>query len=276
MELAPDATRPTVLDGHSRRHPVAARLFLPFRLLYKAWLTLVFFTSLLVLYLPFKVLLHKPARYRAAFRLKRAWAFFLQWAGFFPAHVRRLAPLPPPPCVICSNHSSYLDIIGMYNVVPQYFLFMGKNELRRWPLFRIFFKDMDIAVDRASRSGAARAFIRASQALDAGTSIAIFPEGTIPDHTPRLKPFKDGAFRLAIAKQVPIVPITFVDHWRRFGEPVDPMGRACPGPARVVVHRAIPTAGLTEADLVALRKQVFETIERPLVMDARPSAGKVE
>ncbi len=272
-ERDPDTARPQVLDGESRRNVLAKWLFIPFRSLYKVWLAVVFFTSLVVLYLPFKFLLHRPSRYAAAFRLKRAWAFFLQWAGLFPAFVQRRAAWPVPPFVICSNHSSYLDIIGMYNVVPQYFLFMGKNELLRWPLFRIFFKDMNIAVDRASRSGAARAFIRASQTLDAGTSIAIFPEATIPDHTPRLKAFKDGAFRLAVAKQVPILPITFVDHWRRLGEPGELLTRACPGPVRVVVHPAIPTKGLTEADLVDLRRRVLETIEAPLLEDqTRPHA----
>lgn len=269
MEPAP-THRSAVRDGNSRRHPVAAWLFLPLRLVYKAWLALVFFTSMLVLYLPFKYLLARPRRYPAAFRLKRAWACFLQWAGLFPARVQYRAPLPPPPYVICSNHSSYLDIVAMYNVVPQYFVFMGKNELRRWPLFRIFFKDMNIAVDRNNRSGAARAFIRADQALEQGTSVAIFPEGTIPEHTPRMKPFKDGAFRLAVGRQVPIVPITFVDHWRRFGEPGELLSRACPGRARVVVHPAIPTTGLTEADLIALRQQVYRTIEAPLLEDQAP------
>jgi 1-acyl-sn-glycerol-3-phosphate acyltransferase len=80
-----------------------------------------------------------------------------------------------------------------------------------------------------------------------------------------MKPFKDGAFRLAIEKQVPIVPITFLDHWRLFGEPENLTSRARPGIARAVVHPAIHTKGLTEADLVALRRKVYEVIEGPLL-----------
>jgi 1-acyl-sn-glycerol-3-phosphate acyltransferase len=265
----PDATqaldRPRVQDGESRRHPVAKWLFLPLRWVYKLWFGLVFFTSLLVLYIPFRVLLHKPERYRRAFRLKRAWANYLQWASLVPVRLVRAAPLPDAPYVICCNHGSYLDIIQMYNVVPDYFLFMGKYELLKWPLFNIFFRDMNIAVNRGSRIEAAKAFRRAAQAIDRGTSIAIFPEGTIPDHAPRMKPFKDGAFRLAIEKQVPIVPITFLDHWRLFGEPENLTSRARPGIARAVVHPAIHTKGLTEADLVALRRKVYEVIEGPLL-----------
>lgn len=113
----------------------------------------------------------------------------------------------------------------MYNVIPEYFLFMGKYELLRWPLFNMFFKDMNIAVNRGSHVEAAKAFRRAANALDRGTSLALFPEGTIPVFTPRLKPFKDGAFKLAIEKQVPIVPgyvpgpLAFV---RRADRPVEP------------------------------------------------------
>jgi 1-acyl-sn-glycerol-3-phosphate acyltransferase len=257
--------RRRVQDGESRRNPVFKWLFLPLRWVYKVYFALVFFGSLVLLYVPFRVLLHKPKRYERAFRLKRAWAFFLHWASGVPLRVDRRAPLPKAPYVICCNHSSYLDIIQMYNVIPEYFLFMGKYELLRWPLFNIFFKDMNIAVNRGSRIDAAKAFRRAANALDQGTSLTLFPEGTIPAFTPRMKPFKDGAFKLAIEKQVPIVPITFVDHWRLFGEPMEAFSRARPGLARTVVHPSISTVGMTEADLVALRDLVYRIIEGPLL-----------
>lgn len=255
-----------VLDGESRRNPVFKWLFLPLRWAYKIYFVLVFFTSLAALYIPFRILLFRPRRYERAFRLKRAWAFFLQWASGVPVKVVRKAPLPEAPYIICCNHSSYLDIIQMYNVIPEYFLFMGKYELLRWPLFNIFFKGMNIAVNRGSHNEAAKAFRKAAGALDRGTSLAMFPEATIPTFTPRMKPFKDGAFKLAIEKQVPIVPITFLDHWRLFGEPTEFLSRARPGVARAVVHAAVHTKGLGEADLPRLRKQVFEIIEGPLLL----------
>lgn len=269
-EQTPSGTIPTstgsrVLDGESIRNPLFKWLFLPFRWLYKIYFVLVFFISLTLLYIPFRILLFRPKRYERAFRLKRTWAFFLQWASGVPVSVDRRAPLPKAPYVICCNHSSYLDIIQMYNVVPEYFLFIGKYELLRWPLFNIFFKGMNIAVNRGSQNEAAKAFRKAAHALDRGTSLALFPEATIPTYTPRMKPFKDGAFKLAIEKQVPIVPITFLDHWRLFGEPTEFLSRARPGIARVVVHPPIPTTGLTEADLVALRKEVYRVIEGPLI-----------
>lgn len=267
-----ETERPRVRDGESRRTPWMRWLFLPMRWLYKLWFGFVFFSSLVLLYLPFRILLYTPQRYYKAFRLKRIWARYLAYASGVPPRIVRRASLPEPPYVICCNHSSYLDIIQMYNVIPRYFLFMGKYELLKWPLFNIFFQGMNIAVNRGSHTEAAKAFRKAAQAIDRGTSIALFPEGTIPAYTPRMKPFKDGAFKLAIEKQVPIVPVTFVDHWRLFGEPLELFARARPGIARVVVHDPITTVGLRDADVPELRHRVYEVIEAPLLEDDAPGS----
>lgn len=245
--------------------PLFKWLFAPLRLVFKLYFGLVFFASLLVLYIPFRMLLSDPERFHKAFRLKQAWGKFLQVFSLVPQWALHRAPLPKPPFVVCCNHGSYLDIVHMYNAIPSYFLFMGKYELLRWPLLNMFFRDMNIAVNRGSRTEAAKAFLRAAKAIDEGASITIFPEGTIPASAPRMKPFKDGAFKLAIEKQVPIVPVTFLDHWRLFGDPEDLLSRGRPGIARCVVHPHVPTKGLTEADLPALRQQVFEIIQGPLV-----------
>jgi 1-acyl-sn-glycerol-3-phosphate acyltransferase len=267
MNKAIQAERPKVRDGDSRRSPLPKWLFLPLRLIYKGWFIFVFFSSLVLLYIPFRILLYTPQRYYKAFRLKRIWARYLACASGVPPRIVSKAPLPEPPYVICCNHSSYIDIIQMYNVIPRYFLFIGKYELLKWPLFNMFFKGMNIAVNRNDRGEAARAFRKAAQAIDRGTSIAIFPEGTIPAFTPRMKPFKDGAFKLAIEKQVPIVPVTFIDHWRLFGEPIELLSRARPGIARTVIHAPMSTIGLSDPDVPALRKRVYEVIEGPLLDD---------
>ncbi|MCB0792447.1 MAG: 1-acyl-sn-glycerol-3-phosphate acyltransferase [Flavobacteriales bacterium] len=242
-------------------------LFAPLRFAYKLWFALIFWVSLAFLYPLFKLWLRHPRHFRKAFLLKRVWGQVLQWGGLFPQRVRFRAPLPAPPYIVISNHSSYIDIVQMFNLVPDYFLMMGKYELKRWPLFRMFFKDMDIAVDRTSRVGSAKAFRRAAAALDAGASIVMFPEGTIPYDVPRMKPFKDGAFRLAIEKQVPIVPVTFTNHWRLFGDPEDLLSRGHPGISRAIVHPPLRTAGLSESDLVDLRHKAFDVIQGPMRAD---------
>ena len=256
--------RPLIPTGESLRNPAFKWLFAPLRFAYKLWFGVVFFGSLILLYAPFKYML-KKGRLRSAFQLKRWWGRFLSIAGLFPQRVVWKGVLPRPPYIICCNHSSYIDIPQVFNLMPDYFLMMGKYELLRWPLFRIFFKGMDIAVNRGSRMEAARALRHAAEAIDRGSCIALFPEGTIPDTAPRMKHLKNGAFRLAIEKQVPIVPVTFLNHWKIFGEPTDLLSRGRPSIARAIVHPAIPTGGMTEADLVRLRMKVHDVIEAPLI-----------
>lgn len=257
--------RPAIPDGESTRLPLFRWLFAPPRFAFKLWFGLVFFLTLAILYLPFKLMLKRPGRYRRAFRLKRTVGWILLWFGWMPPRIDRRALLPKPPYIACSNHGSYIDIPQMYNVLPDYFLFMGKYELLKWPLLKIFFKGMDIAVNRGSHVEAAKAFRRAAQAIDEGACIAIFPEGTIPLSAPRMKNFKDGAIKLAIEKQVPVVPITFVNHWKVFGDPQDPLSRGRPGVTRVIVHAPVDTRGLRDGDLVGLRNRIFDTIQAPLL-----------
>lgn len=176
-----------------------------------------------------------------------------------------LPELPDGPYVIVANHSSYLDIILMYRILPKNkFLFIGKSELLKWPIINIFFKKVDIAVNRDSRSSGMQSILRAKEELKNGWSIVLFPEGGIPVNTPVLNPFKNGAFKLAIDSEVPLLPITILNNWRLFN--VDPIltGLARPGFARVIVHKPVPTVGMDKKDLIPLRQQIFETINEPL------------
>lgn len=256
--------RPLIADGESYRVPLFKWLFAVPRFLFKLWFGIVFYVTLTLLFPWFKHYLGHPSRYPKAFRLMRSWGKVLQWITFLPQRARWIGALPKPPYVICSNHASYLDIPHMYVLMPDHFALMGKYELLKWPLFNIFLKDMNIAVNRGSHTEAAKALMKASKALSKGICVALFPEGGIPGAVPRMKHFKDGAFKLAMHHGVPIVPVTFVNHWRLFGDPEQLLSRGHPGFAEAVVHPPIPTAGLTEADLVALRNQVFDAIEGPL------------
>ncbi|MBK7965621.1 MAG: 1-acyl-sn-glycerol-3-phosphate acyltransferase [Bacteroidetes bacterium] len=105
-----------------------------------------------------------------------------------------------------------------------------------------------------------KAYKEREKDLQKGISLAIFPEATIPDCSPELGPFKNGAFKLAIEMQVPIVPITFLDNWCIFPDRKGQKFLLRPGLSRIIVHPSIPTAGLTENDANALRDQVKDLI----------------
>lgn len=173
-------------------------------------------------------------------------------------------------CVISPNHTSYLDILVLYPIIPHYFVFMGKQELQNVPVFNIFFKKMNIAVDRKSAVSGKKAMERCAKELSKGHSIVMFPEGTIPRHTPELGNFKSGAFKLAIEQQVPIIPVVFLSNYKLFqisGRMFK--GLAGPGLSRIIVKEPIPTKGMTEEDLVNLRHKVHDIIKDELIKHGR-------
>ncbi len=107
-------------------------------------------------------------------------------------------------------------------------------------------------------------FKRAQARLAQGLSICIFPEGGVPDESVVLDDFKDGAFRLAIEHQIPIVPITFADNKKRFSYT---FFSGSPGRMRARVHEFLDTNGYTlqsKGDLKNLKVQAWTIIWKQL------------
>ena len=231
------------------------------RTLWKILFLLNFVLGLIILYPLFYIFLSQKKWFTKAFQLKKIWArWILIVPGLF-VKIKRKTPSDklPYPAVYCANHASYLDIIINYIVVPHYFVSMGKKEIDKAPLFRIFFKEMNILVDRKSISGSHKAFIRAGQEIDKGHNIFIFPEGGISSSGTLLN-FKNGAFKLAIERQVPVVPITYLNNWKLLQNGGFLKVRGGPGISRVIVHEPISTIGMTENDLIPLRIKVRDII----------------
>lgn len=141
---------------------------------------------------------------------------------------------------------------------------MGKEELRNNAVLGFFFRTIDITVNRESKISAFRAFKTAAQKLNEGTSVVIFPEATIPlVYPPKLSPFKNGAFRLAIELRIPVLPVTSSDTWKVFWNTGSVFGSR-PGICNIFVHKPIETAHLTLDDADTLRDEVHEIIRKKL------------
>jgi 1-acyl-sn-glycerol-3-phosphate acyltransferase len=142
------------------------------------------------------------------------------------------------------------------------FVFVGKKELSKYPLFGFFYKRTCILVDRGDTKSRQAVFEQAQNRLNQGLSICIFPEGGVPDdRTLVLDTFKDGAFRISINHQIPIVPIVFYDNKEKFSYD---FFSGKPGILRAKFLRFIPTKGLTLHDKRELNKQARETISNAL------------
>jgi 1-acyl-sn-glycerol-3-phosphate acyltransferase len=166
--------------------------------------------------------------------------------------------------IICANHTSNLDVPAITMCVKGNFAFLGKEELLDNPLLRLFFKTIDIPLNRDSRISSFRAFKKGEEYLKQGMSLVIFPEGKIgDDYPPILHEFKNGPFRLAIEQKVPIIPVSMGDNWKKMWDDGTKYGTS-PGICDICVHKPIQTAGLSLEDAEDLKQQVYSIIQSAL------------
>ena len=177
--------------------------------------------------------------------------------GFRLKIEREQEPQSKSSYMFIANHTSMTDIMLMLAVVKNPFVFVGKKELAKIPLFGFFYKRTCILVDRSSAKSRQAVFLRAQKRLKQGLSICIFPEGGVPSEHIILDEFKDGAFRLAINHQIPIVPLVFFDNKKRFSYVFFSGG---PGRMKAKVKAFINTEGYKVEDTKKLNEISREII----------------
>ena len=174
--------------------------------------------------------------------LQRGWARALLRATGITVELVGAERLPPGPVVYISNHASFVDIWALLAVLPGSPRFVAKKELQRFPVLGGAMRALGhITIDRSNRVSAFAAYDQAAEAIRAGVSAVVFAEGT-RSRTGKLLPFKKGPFVLAVAAQVPVVPVFCANTFERMKK-----GSITPssGTVEVRVAPAIPTAGLT-------------------------------
>ncbi len=240
----------------------------PFRFIYKLYFALIFGVSLVLFAPAFLIAAQLKNGFNYGFTWRKIWSKFLEIFLFVPLMIKGKENFPVSgPYVIVANHASYLDIMLLYNIVPHRFRFLGKSEILNWPIMKNVFRQMDIAVDRNNKMQAFKSIEKCGEALRQGHSIVIFPEGGWDPKAKGLQRFKNGAFKLAIANQVPVLPITFQNNKKLFCDHTDLFFNGQPGISKVVIHPLVSTAGMTQMDFVSLREQIFETIKLELPDD---------
>jgi 1-acyl-sn-glycerol-3-phosphate acyltransferase len=156
------------------------------------------------------------------------------------------------PYVVVANHQSFVDML-LISQLPFEMKWMAKRSLFKIPVAGwMMHLSGDILLKRGDRASGATALGRCHQVLRRRISVMIFPEGTRSEDG-SVGAFKDGAFRLAIEAGVPVLPLVIdgadtalrKSDWRL-------------GDAQAVVRvlAPVPTDGMTESDIPALRELV--------------------
>lgn len=211
------------------------------------------------------VLLSKENWYPLFYKIARAWARTILFVMGFKMEIEGSEKMNLSKSFIyCPNHTSMIDIMLMFAISKNPFVFVGKKELKKIPVFGYVFKKSSILVDRSSKISSRNAFLDAQNKLTKGRSVCIFPEGGVPDESIMLDNFKSGAFRMAIEHKIPILPFTFYDCKKRFSYT---FFSGSIGKLRVKVHDAILPDNYTMNDRNKLKKETYDVIYTSLIED---------
>ena len=226
----------------------------------------------ILLFVPLAIFLLLPNGYKYLYWVARnIWSPFVLFGMGF--RIKRLNTIPhdDKSIILVANHSSYIDIMLMFRMRKRPFVFVGKKEIEKIPIFGYLYKRSAITVDRSSFKSRSKVYERAKEVIRDGYSICVFPERDYLDETILLNQFKIGAFKMAVEHKLPILPIVFYDCKRKF--PWYATHGHC-GSLRVRALKVIETSKLGYDSIKVLSMKVHQEIERSLLQDPRKQALK--
>jgi len=227
--------------------------------LYTLWVLIVF-TVFMILLLPGIMipLLLGPRFSRIGYFFLWLWSWIFSMLTFIRYDLRGRENIQRKTSYIyVSNHTSFLDIPGIRLLIPGEFRPIAKKELLKIPVFGFIVKAATVVVDRSNAQSRKQSIEKLRDILQGGISILVFAEGTQNRTTEVLQPFKDGAFRIAIDTQLPIIPLVVIG-----AGPLMPPGKMDikPGNIKVVAGEPISVDGLTTDDVQTLKQKTFDTM----------------
>lgn len=231
--------------------------------LWRFWLLLLAFFLTVCIGIPVYILSFNKKHYKYGYKLVRLWCYGMFYGMGFRYDLIKLSEQKKDkniPYVFISNHTSIMDIMLVCILFPDHpICFVGKKELVKIPIFGTIYKRICVMVDRASAKSRADVYRRCAEKMEEGNSIAIFPEGGVPDDTSIiLDDFKDGAFMLSSKHHSPIAVYTFVGLKEMF--PFE-NSKGYPGRVKVYFNGIIePTDSPKD-----LKAEAYETIKKTLI-----------
>jgi len=240
-------------------------LLKPFQWLYCIY-ALVLFVGIMLLLFPFILIASLFGRitggnmiYRLCMLWGDIWFFliFIYHRNYYEQPIDK-----DKQYIFVGNHISYLDAPIIVKTLRRPIRALGKTEMGSVPVFGFIYKYAVVRVDRSDAENRAKSVRNMQSILKKGISIVVFPEGTFNMTPNPLKDFYDGAFRVAIEAQMPIKPFLFLDAYDRMH--YKSIFSLTPGKNRAVFLEEIPVDGLTQKDVPALKKQVYDQMDKKL------------
>lgn len=235
-----------------------------FQFIYTIWALLVFHVFMIILFPVFIIpsLISKKGS-KLSFKAIRLWSFLFSFFNRIIYKVEGKEHFKKGQnYVIISNHTSFLDTPAIPQAIDAPFKALAKKELTKIPIFGIIIKTITEVVDRSNPRSRQKSKDRLNEVLKNENSILVFPEGTMNRTDKPLQGFYDGAFRIAIDAQAPILPVV-IKGAAKLMKPSSFVMK--PGKVYVKLLAPISTVGLTQKELPQLKAEVVEKMQAELV-----------
>jgi len=228
----------------------------------------IIFITLMFVALPFVLLfsaiLPIDSGKRAILAVLRTWAWLFSIFSLFWVITKNKKSVDLSKShIYVGNHGSYLDAVAVCLSIPQYFSALGKVEITKVPVFGLIYKRIVVLIDRSSKESREQSVSALKKDIANGQSILIFAEGTMNQTDKALTDFYDGAFRIAIETQTPIIPFVMINN-RKLLPRKYPL-KARPGIITTILLPEISVVGLTLEDVPALKKKVYDLMEEAIL-----------
>jgi 1-acyl-sn-glycerol-3-phosphate acyltransferase len=156
--------------------------------------------------------------------------------------------------IVACNHNSLMDVPVTTPFIPGAKKTIAKSEMAKVPLFGLIYKRGSILVDRNNTSSRKDSFRKMKNVLALGMHMCIYPEGTRNRTALPLKPFHDGAFRLAVETGTPILPALLFNTKK-----ILPPGRSFYfRPAKMEIHFLQPVQAAPGEDAQLLKEKIHD------------------
>ncbi len=186
--------------------------------IWAAWGALAFVVTMLLFLIPFFLFIHfqkDPLKTNRFIRYSRVWMdIYLALVGC-PLKIqgREYFQKGKTYIVVC-NHNALIDVPVSSPGIPGGNKTIAKAEMAKIPIFGLIYKTGSILVDRKNEKSRRDSFAKMREVLDMGLHMCIYPEGTRNTSSEPIKPFHDGAFRLASATGNAIIPMVIFNSRR--------------------------------------------------------------
>lgn len=237
------------------------------RSLYLLYAALIFI-SLMFVALPFvlifSTLLPTVTGKKAAMFCLKCWAWGFSILSFFWVKTINSHLVDTTKShIYIGNHGSYLDAIAVCISVPQFFSPLGKIEMAKIPVFGAIYSRVVVMIDRSNKESREKSVSVLKTTLENGQSILLFPEGTMNKTHAPLGDFYDGAFRIAIETQTPLIPFVMINN-KALLPRTAPL-KARPGIIKTIFLEEIAVDGLSLDDLPMLKEKVYQLMEQEIL-----------